>query len=305
MKSVIKINNLVCQFGSTRAVNGISLEIEESSICALLGPNGAGKSSVIKSLMGLYPQYSGQIKTLSRDSKKLSTIELQNIGYVSEDQKLPGWMTVSNLMQYCKALYPSWDQEFNGSLIQQFDLPRSQKIAQLSRGMKMKAALIASISYRPKLLILDEPFSGLDPEVREEVIDGILSLTEQEQWTVLLTSHDLEEVERLADQIMIIKSGEVLMDEKVDPLQESFRSIQVNLKSPIPNKEEFPKNWLQPKSNSHFLEFIHKNTEGINLESEITNKFGEITSITSEAVGLREIYLAITKSKTPSAPALK
>jgi len=111
MKPVIEIKNLTCQFSSTRAVNGIDLKINKGSICALLGPNGAGKSTTIKSLMGLQPQYTGEIEVLGVSSKALTKNELQRIGYVSEDQKLPGWMTTKQLMNYCRPLYPTWDQE--------------------------------------------------------------------------------------------------------------------------------------------------------------------------------------------------
>ena len=130
MKPVIEIKNLTCQFSSTRAVNGIDLKINKGSICALLGPNGAGKSTTIKSLMGLQPQYTGEIEVLGVSSKALTKNELQRIGYVSEDQKLPGWMTTKQLMNYCRPLYPTWDQEFNDALIKQFNLPRERKIAQ-------------------------------------------------------------------------------------------------------------------------------------------------------------------------------
>jgi len=160
----------------------------------------------------------------------------------------------------------------------------------------MKAALIASISYRPSILILDEPFSGLDPAIREEVIDGILALTEQEQWTVLLTSHDLEEVERLADHITIMKSGNLVLDAQISILQQNFSTVEVTLKKSPDDKVFFPNNWLQTKINGHYLEFIHQSSEEVDIETEITNNFGEITSITSETMSLRDIYLAVTRN---------
>ncbi len=118
-----------------------------------------------------------------------------------ENQRLPEWMTVEQLINFCRPMYPTWDPAFCTKLLEEFDLPLDRKLKHLSRGMKMKAALLTSLAYRPRLLVLDEPFSGLDPLVRDEVIRGMLELTEQENWTVLISSHDIDEVERLADWV--------------------------------------------------------------------------------------------------------
>src|SRR5206468_10748038 len=127
------------------------------------------------------------------------------IGYVSENQRLPGWMTVSELLAYCRPFYPSWDESLCRQLIADFDLPLGAKIRRLSRGMRVKVALVSSLAYRPRLLVLDEPFSGLDPLVRDELIEGLVESAEQT--TILISSHDLTEIESFASHVGYLDHG--------------------------------------------------------------------------------------------------
>ena len=141
------------------------------------------------------------------DARRLGPRELAQIGYVSENQLLPLWMTVGGLIDYCRPLYPTWDPALEASLLDQFELPRGRKLQHLSRGVLMKAALLISLAYRPRLLVLDEPFSGLDPLARDEFARGLLEASTAGDWTILVSSHDIEEVERLCDWIGIIDAG--------------------------------------------------------------------------------------------------
>jgi ABC-2 type transport system ATP-binding protein len=195
---MITISDLHKRFRKTEAVAGLSLEVPEGQVTAFLGPNGAGKSTTIKCLLNLHRPDSGSASVLGTDSRKLGPAQFKQIGYVSENMELPLWMTVKQFLDYCRPLYPNWDKAFEAQLLTQFDLPLATKLKDLSRGMRMKAALLSSLAYRPKLVVLDEPFSGLDPLVRDEFIRGLLELTEQEGWTVFVSSHDIEEVQRLA-----------------------------------------------------------------------------------------------------------
>ncbi len=201
MNSVITTQNLTRRYGEVAAVSGLTLTVPEGSIYAFLGANGAGKTTTIKTLMNILTPSSGSARVLGVNSTLLGPKEFAQIGYVSENQRLPEWMTVEQLINFCRPMYPTWDPAFCTKLLEEFDLPLDRKLKHLSRGMKMKAALLTSLAYRPRLLVLDEPFSGLDPLVRDEVIRGMLELTEQENWTVLISSHDIDEVERLADWV--------------------------------------------------------------------------------------------------------
>ena len=172
MNTVIETRGLTRRFRKTVAVKDLSLEVPDGSIFALLGPNGAGKTTLIKMVMNMVRPSSGKATILGTDSLRLGPPQLERIGYVSENQELPEWMTVQQLIDYCRPFYPAWDDDLCRRLIHQFNLPLARKLKTFSRGMKVKAALLSSLSYRPELMILDEPFTGLDALVRDELIRG-------------------------------------------------------------------------------------------------------------------------------------
>jgi len=174
---VIETIKLSRRFRRLDAVHHLDLSVTEGSIHAFLGPNGAGKTTTIRMLLNIIPPSSGEATVLGTKSRKLAQRDFEKIGYVSENQKLPLWMTVAQLMNYLRPLYPTWDNPFAEKLLKDFDLPLGQKLKHLSRGMRMKTALVGALAFRPRLLVLDEPFSGLDPLVREEFLEGIIELT--------------------------------------------------------------------------------------------------------------------------------
>ena len=191
MNPIIEFENVEKRFKKTTAVDGLNLVVPEGRILALLGPNGAGKTTTIKTMLNLYQPDGGSVRVMGEDSRRLKPEHFQSIGYVSENQQMPEWMTVGGFLEYCRPMYPTWDAAFCERLREQFALPLGKKLKSLSRGMRMKASLLSSLVYRPKLVVLDEPFTGLDPLVRDEFIRGMLELTEEEGWTVfhLLARH--------------------------------------------------------------------------------------------------------------------
>ena len=209
------------------AVHDLSFSVPEGSVFALLGPNGAGKTTTIKMLLNLLRPTTGEARVLGVDSRRLGEHELAQLGYVSENQQLPLWMTVRQLLDYCRPFYPTWDPALEKTLLAQFELPEDRMLKHLSRGMLMKAALLSSLAYRPKLLVLDEPFSGLDPLMRHEFVRGVLEVSTLGDWTVLVSSHDIEDVERLADHIGMIENGRMKLSEPADSLSGRFRSVEL------------------------------------------------------------------------------
>ena len=169
---------------------------------------------------------------------------------------MPEWMTVGQLVDFCRPMYPTWDNAFCAQLLRQFDLPLDRKLKSLSRGMKMKAALLTSLAYRPRLLVLDEPFTGLDPLVREEVIHGMLELTEEENWTVFISSHDIDEVERLADWVGVIDHGKIQLAESSACLQARFRQLDCIVPDGARLPAAPPKSWLVPAITGHGMRVI-------------------------------------------------
>jgi ABC-2 type transport system ATP-binding protein len=232
MSSAIETQNLFHRYGRTEAVHDLTLTVPTGSIFALLGPNGAGKTTTIKVLMNLLAPTSGEARVLGVDSRKLRERDRARIGYVSENQQLPLWMTVRQLLDYCRPFYPTWDRDLEKKLLTRFALPPDRKLKHLSRGMLMKASLLSSLAYRPKLLVLDEPFSGLDPLVRDEFIHGVLETSAAGEWTVLVSSHDIAEIEQLADHVAILDAGRLKLSEPTESLQSRFRRIELTLPAP-------------------------------------------------------------------------
>jgi len=189
MSPVIRTENLVKKFRRVEALNGLNLEVPPGAIYALVGPNGAGKTTAIKILMNIFGATSGHAEVLGMDTKQIAGKALTSIGYVSENQQLPDWMRVDAFFAYLRPFYPSWDRDLENQLVRQLALPLDRKLSELSRGMRMKATLASSLAYRPRLVVLDEPFSGLDPLVRDELIEGMLERAEEA--TIFISSHDL------------------------------------------------------------------------------------------------------------------
>jgi ABC-2 type transport system ATP-binding protein len=297
MSALIELHDLRKMFRRTMAVDGLTLSVAEGAVTAFLGPNGAGKSTTIRSMLNLYRPDGGTATVLGCDSRKLGPKQFVNIGYVAESMELPLWMTVAQFLDYCRPLYPQWDTAFEKRLMQQFDLPPKTRLRALSRGMRMKAALLSSLAYRPKLVVLDEPFSGLDPLVRDEFIRGLLELTEEEGWTVFVSSHDIEEVQRLADRIAIINRGRLALDEDAESLQARFRVVEVVMPDGARVPAQVPSTWLQLEQAGRTIRFVDtRYAEGALLEKQIRQHLPEAVSHSVHAMSLREIFVALARA---------
>jgi len=296
METIIEIKNLSKSFGNTLAVNHLSLEVKQGSIYAFLGPNGAGKTTTIKMLMNIIQADEGEANIIGKSSRELGASEFAQIGYVSENQKMPDWMTIPQLINYFKPFYPGWDDDFCARLLEQFDLPIDKKIKNMSRGMQMKAALLTSLAYRPKLLVLDEPFSGLDPLVRDEFIRGVLELTQQENWTVFISSHDIDEVERLADWVGIINKGNLKYSDKISTMQENFRSVEVITEGESKSLSSLPENWLNPEASGHTIKFVDNEYSAEKLKADLNANIPDFKDFNANPMSLRDIFLALAKT---------
>ncbi len=290
--NIIETNNLTRRFGRTEAVQGLNLAVPTGSICALLGPNGAGKTTTLKLIMNLLHPTAGEARVLGVDSRRLGERELAQIGYVSESQQMPLWMTIRQLLDYCRPFYPTWDVALEKTLLVQFDLPEDRRLNQLSRGMLMKAALLSSLAYRPKLLVLDEPFSGLDPLVREEFVRGVLEVSALGDWTVLVSSHDIEEVERLADHVALIENGRLRLSEAAETLQGRFRRVELTGVAAGSAPATAALEWTQSGNLSRFIE---TNYAGDSTERSWQERYPG-AAIKAHPMTLREIFITLARS---------
>ena len=292
--NIIETDGLTRRFGRTEAVHELTVAVPAGSVFALLGPNGAGKTTTLKMLVNLLLPTAGSARVLGVDARKLGERELAQIGYVSENQQQPGWMTVRQFLNYCRGFYPTWDRALERTLLQQFALPETRKLAELSRGMLMKAALLSSLAYRPKLLLLDEPFSGLDPLVRDEFIRGVLEVSALGEWTVVVSSHDIEEVERLCDQVAMLDAGRLRLSETVQSLQGRFRRVEVT-SAPAAAERALPAEWLGWERAGALTRFVETRYEGEATERAWRERFGEQASVTAQPMTLREIFMVLAR----------
>jgi ABC-2 type transport system ATP-binding protein len=296
MEEVIATHDLSRVFGRRPVVHRVTLSVPEGSVFALIGPNGAGKTTMIKTLVNILEPSSGEATVMGTPSTKLGPAQFQKIGYVSESQELPEWMTVTELLAYCKPTYPSWDDAFCKFLLRQLDLEPEQKIKHLSRGMKAKAALLSSLAYRPRLLILDEPFGGLDALVREEFIRGILELTGQDRWTVLMASHEIDELERLAEWIGILNKGRLELCESVASLQARFRQIELRVGDEGSWPSAWPVSWLLAEKSAQRLQFVETQYEPHKSEQFIRQLFPTLQQVLATPMSLKSIFVALARA---------
>jgi ABC-2 type transport system ATP-binding protein len=220
----IEAHQLSKQFGRTMVLAPMDLIVPRGSILALIGHNGAGKTTLIKALLNIIKPTSGQAKVLGIPSISLHGCSFTRIAYVSENQELPEWMSVGQLMGHLRPLYPNWDDV---GLLEKFMLPLDLKIKHCSRGMRMKVALASALAFQPELVFMDEPFSGLDTAVRTELIETLLERSAEHQMTVLISSHDLEEVETFATHVAFLHKGILFFAEELDELLKRCREVTV------------------------------------------------------------------------------
>ena len=304
MTLAIETCELARRFGNLEAVHGLDLAVPQGSIFALIGPNGAGKTTTLKMLMNLVRPSAGRAAVLGTDSRRLGPKDFQRIGYVSENQELPDWMTPRELCDYCRPFYPTWDNGLQAALERGLDLDVRQPLRQLSRGTRMKAALLSSLAYRPELVVLDEPFSGLDPLVRDELTRGLLEASGSRTWTVLLSSHDIEEIERLADWIGFIDRGRLVFAEPVASLLERFRRVEVV--APEGDAPMLPDGitGLSVERAGRTLRFVDDSHSTSGTEAKLAAAIPG-AEISSSPVPLREIFVALARDVTSKRRALE
>jgi ABC-2 type transport system ATP-binding protein len=301
MTSPIHTYALIRRYRHQMALDGLDLQVPEGSIFGLVGPNGAGKTTAIKILMKLLRPSSGDAEVLGCDIRKLGPAQFARIGYVSENQKLPDWMTVGYFMNFLRPFYPTWDDTLAVELIRQFELPRDRKLRHLSHGMRMKAAMAAALAYRPKLIVLDEPFTGLDPLVRDELIEGLLPRTENT--TVFISSHDLGEIESFASHIGFLDHGRLQFCEEMSALAERFREVEVTVgdHGTPAAQANWPATWLNAQRCASVCRFVESRFEEERTMAEVRQVFGNPTQVAVNPMPLRAIFVALAKASRKAA----
>ena len=222
-ESVITISGLTRRFGAKTALDSVNFCVSRGVVHGLVGANGAGKTTLIKHVLGLLRAESGSVRVFERDPVADPVAVLSRIGYLSEENDLPGWMRVDELIRYSRAFYPAWDDAYAEELRQAFALDPQARIKSLSKGQKARAGLLVALAHRPELLVLDEPSSGLDPIVRRDILGAVMRTIAHEGRTVLFSSHLLDEVEQVADHVTMISNGTIVLSASLNEIKESHR----------------------------------------------------------------------------------
>src|ERR1035437_3655387 len=228
---IIETSQLTKSFKDKQALRGLDLQVPAGSIFGFLGRNGAGKTTTIKTLMGLLRSDSGVAHVFGipvADADRSVEIR-RRIGFVTEDKELYPYMTVEQIIRFTRPFFPKWRDDLERRYLEMFELPPTQKIPDLSKGMRSKLMLLLAISRGAELLILDEPTDGLDPAATEDVLRELVAIAASSETTMFFSSHQLAEVDRIADHIGIIDHGRMIVSGSLDDLKARYQRVQVVL----------------------------------------------------------------------------
>ena len=226
---VIRLDGLTRYFGRTCAVDGVSLSVPRGSVFALLGRNGSGKSTLVRMLMGLLPPTRGSAVILGDDCQNIRPETRGRIGYVAEGHPLIDWMRVRDLANFQRSFYPAWDQKIFEAVIGHFGLIAGSRAGNLSRGQRAGLSLALVLATRPELLVMDDPAMGLDPVARRALLEAMILVTRDAGHTIFFTSHELADVERVADHIAILDLSVLRVAAPVDVFQNRVRRLALSL----------------------------------------------------------------------------
>ena len=290
---IVNTQNLNKRYGRLRVLQDINLQVPEGSAFALVGTNGAGKTTILRTLVNIIQPTTGTASVLGIDSRRLSPQDFSQIGYVSENQVLPERLTIDQYFSYLRALYPNWDRGLEKDLRRRMDLPPDRGLSKLSHGMRMKTVLVAGLAFRPKLLILDEPLSGMDTLIRDEVVEGLLE--QAAETTILISSHELAEIENFTSHIAFMDKGILYFQESIESLRSRFREVRVTLSSQKELPANYPDSWLVPEISGHALRLIESEYENHDsLYQKLSQVFGAV-QFDAEPMSLREISKVLIK----------
>jgi ABC-2 type transport system ATP-binding protein len=293
-EAMIRAQGLWRRFGRHDALQGLNLTVPEGSAYALIGPNGAGKTTTIKLLMNLIAPSCGVATVMGVDSRQLSPEVFAQIGYVSENQALPARLSVAEYLDYLRPFYPSWDPALEASIRARLQLPAERRIGALSHGMRIKMALACALPYRPKLLILDEPFSGLDALVREELMEGLL--LQGGEITMLIASQELDEIENVTTHVGFLHAGRMVLEEPMSDLSGRLREVRVVLEPGAVIPERLPKEWLQPRAFGSVLSFVDTRYSEDSLGERVRATLGRVRQIDVQSLPLNSVFKTLARA---------
>ncbi len=281
-------------FGDNIAVGNLCLNIPRGCTYGLLGPNGAGKSTTIRMLMGLLVPTVGEAMVLGIPVRKNRLLVKQRVGYVPEMHYIYRWMRVREAVAFCRSWYPTWNDRLCQEMLERFALDPNQKVKNLSKGTLTKLALLLAVSHEPELLLLDEPLSGLDPLAREEFLDGVLRTICDRGQTVLISSHMLDDVRRLADTVGILYEGRLVVQGDIDTMLATTKRIRATLRDGCrPTQTPDDTIWQQTQGREWTVTVRDFSPEKV----EQVRAFDGVEHVEVVDLGLEELFKDIVKGQ--------
>jgi ABC-2 type transport system ATP-binding protein len=242
MKSVVNTNRLTKRYQQKVALSEVSLTIDHQRVVGLIGQNGSGKTTLLDIIAGTILPSEGICETLGQDVAEMNEALLGQLGVVYQENKFLDWMTVEQHLAYWGSFYPRWDVARQNALLKELELDRRAKVGHLSGGDIQKLGVITAVSHHPRLLLLDEPVASLDPIARESLLRFILRLLDEDEVTIIVSSHALRDIERLVDWVICLSSGHVRANSPLDVLQERFAEwhvVSADARLPASFRENF------------------------------------------------------------------
>lgn len=260
MKQAVEMKNVVKAYDRGFRLGELNITIPSGVIVGLIGENGAGKTTMIKSLLNVIRIDQGTIRIFEQDHQQQESKIKEDIGVVLDQTFFPELLTPKEINSIMKDIYSSWDQKLFFQYLKDFSLPVDKQIRKMSKGMRKKLEITTALAHHPKLLILDEPTSGLDPVVRNEVLDLFLDFIQEEDHTILFSTHITSDLEHIADQIIFIDQGKILLNQSRDELLDSYGI----LKCPLEQMDTIDtQDYIAYKKNRYDAEFLVTNRRAV------------------------------------------
>ncbi len=291
------VQGLSHRYGRTQVLRELDLTIPEGTTYALLGANGAGKTTLLRLLAGIERAQTGTVALFGDNVRGMTLSQRQRFSYVAEGQELPTWMRLEQMEAYCAPLYSTWDAQLAATLRRRFDLDAAQKIGTMSRGQRMKAALLCALAPRPRLLLMDEPFTGMDVAVKEELVRGLLETAGEHGWTIVLSTHDIAEIEMMVDWVGFLRDGRIDVSAPLEQLRDQYRRVEFTLAPGASLPRTRPVSWLRVEQSGQRVSVFG---DGIRSASIVQTMPNALIAVDEHDVTLRELYLALTTKDATS-----
>jgi ABC-2 type transport system ATP-binding protein len=287
----VVFENVSRAFGKTVALGGVGFEVAPGSVLGLIGRNGAGKTTALRLAVGTLWPDRGRIRVFGLDPVTRRLEVATRVALLSEESTLYPWMTVAEIVRFTAALNPRWDKALAGRLLVDLDLDPAKRIRELSRGTRAKVALVLAVSARPELLLLDDPTAGLDPLVRREVLDGVLSAVSHDGGAVVYASHLVHDVERVADRVIVLDGGTIRLEGALEELKARFRRARAVFEGEAPSGDALP-GAIETLAEGRVLTVTADTLDG-ELEAAL-RRLGA-RELTIESLPLEEILVALLR----------